>query len=739
MKKEQNGFILPMIVVTGLVLMVVMAFTLQTISISRDNLINQRAQLLARQAAESGLARAQQCLQASNQVIRWTNSKPLKPNTNCQGDLISGMSEYITNVDGYRSRFEVYPADAQDDFRTASAIGFIEVASGGSSAAKSYSHTMSAYIKTGLTFDDIQFGSIYNFALFSNGTSDKLEAVYFHTKTLAGVIKGVGRNVNSTLSGVPGDDIFQNGVNLDLSGLPGVKIKKIVTDFQGNGWGTYFVTYNDEVYATGDNGRAIKGNGFNLPNGDPDSNNDAWPHKSKVLLPKGTKIKDLLIGGSEGYFVTTTGELYVVGTNWPLIGSMSNSNWQGALGCYNNCNLKKFVNTPVRVMTNSKNLENVDKIVTDTFYFGDDKANCAIANTNKNSNDRNVYCWGYNGSWQVNPFDNYLFARYAKIIYSDQSDKPVDVVTDGHTVYILTEKGKVWGQGDNTHFQLGHRSASYCQNNTTVWRKDHLNNFTKTGCKLHQLDFNGKKITKIVADSYSALFLDEDGTVWGSGLNDMGQLGNGSYDNGQSGFRKFKLPNDVRATDIFIASPGLYYNKFVSPTALDDDNKKRRQGFDARHYRNSFVITEDGDVYGAGANTYGQLGVGNKTTPSKTLSECGIDSTYNEARAAASHSAPNYGSSNSNTFYAYGYRSPGVSNPVKMCLISKKADGTVERHKAKINGVRAGMGTTIVITDKNRVFTVGHNHQGQLGAGDLINRSIPEAHRLTNLWNVYYY
>ena len=126
-KKIQAGFVLPMIVVTGLVLMIIMAFTLQTLSVSRENLTNQRAQLLARQAAESGLERAQQCMREDKENIGWDGTKPIKPNTNCKGDVKPGLSQYVIENENYRASFEARPIDIQDDFRNMSSVGKLEV------------------------------------------------------------------------------------------------------------------------------------------------------------------------------------------------------------------------------------------------------------------------------------------------------------------------------------------------------------------------------------------------------------------------------------------------------------------------------------------------------------------------------------------------------------------------------------------------------------------------------------
>jgi len=124
--------------------------------------------------------------------------------------------------------------------------------------------------------------------------------------------------------------------------------------------------------------------------------------------------------------------------------------------------------------------------------------------------------------------------------------------------------------------------------------------------------------------------------------------------------------------------------------------------------RASFVVTTDGEVYGAGSNKHGQLGVGKG---------CAGDSDYD--------SVP--------TEY---------DEPQKMVLDYKNNDSGVVGDDTKVvkaKYVRSGIGTTIVITDLNYVFTVGNNANGQLGSGDTKECHIPKRHRYTNVFQTWYY
>ena len=713
LKRSQSGFVLPMIVVTGLVLMIVMAFTLQTIMVSRENLTNQRIQLLTRQVAESGLARVQQCMREDKENVGWDGTKPIKSNTDCKGDDKTGLPMYVTENDSYRTSFAVRPINIQDDFRNMSSVGKLEIikrTASGVKVLKTYKYTLSAHIKTDLTFEDVVFGSLYvgngfNDLYSRDGqTSGFSRSVYFFTKTHSGRIASVGYNMDGVITGYKNNNIIpwserytsdpkiqyeipynlSNPQNPDGSTVP---IKKIITDFQGNGWITFFIGYDGRsIYGTGSNINCDLGTGS--CNGT--ATRPIWgTNESKMDLsniPTDQKIVDIKFNAST-YLLTNKGKIYFAG-----LSSLSPGTGEYITD--------QRINKPTKITGNGIEHKVVKKLYTDAYYSQRD-GTMAVAVTDGGE----LYAWGKGGasrslslshvpkivwrhgqtvdlceSWSVR-HDKEICSGFQ---YSITSSKIVDAVTDGGTIWALDDKGVVWSAGNNRYGQVG---ANH--------RADFVKNFKP-------LYFDGKKITKIAGDAYGALFLTEDGEVYGVGLNNRSQLGFSKHTESCNSVpcskkpRIYKLPTGKIAKDIFIVSPGIYGETGAGYVT------------EANNYRNSFVVTTDGEVYGAGSNKHGQLGVGKG---------CVGDSDYDSV-------------------------STEYDAPQKMVLDYKNNDSGVVGDDTKVvkaKYVRSGIGTTIVITDLNYVFTVGNNANGQLGSGDTKECHIPKRHRYTNVFQTWYY
>ena len=128
----------------------------------------------------------------------------------------------------------------------------------------------------------------------------------------------------------------------------------------------------------------------------------------------------------------------------------------------------------------------------------------------------------------------------------------------GHSLFLKSD-GSLWGNGDNSHGQLG----------------DGTYNFTN-----HPEQIVATNVTAIAAGTFHSLFLKSDGSLWGMGDNAYGQLGDGNITGINAGTNRPEL----------IVSSGV--------VAIADGTG------------HSLFLKSDGSLWGMGVNDHGQLGDG---------------------------------------------------------------------------------------------------------------------------------
>lgn len=109
MRRRNQGFALPTIVITAVILMMVLIAALSSVTSVRRSLNEQYYNQLAREASEAGLNFAQACIRKNNGTITWTAAQPLHPNTDCTGGAActSGSSCYVMSTSTVRTTFTV--------------------------------------------------------------------------------------------------------------------------------------------------------------------------------------------------------------------------------------------------------------------------------------------------------------------------------------------------------------------------------------------------------------------------------------------------------------------------------------------------------------------------------------------------------------------------------------------------------------------------------------------------------
>jgi alpha-tubulin suppressor-like RCC1 family protein len=209
------------------------------------------------------------------------------------------------------------------------------------------------------------------------------------------------------------------------------------------------------------------------------------------------------------------------------------------------------------------------------------KSETAIATGNAHTvtltSDGKVFAWGANGEGQLG--DGTTINRTTPVAVNMSRallGKTVTAIAAGADYTVaLTSDGKVFAWGANWAGQLGDGTTI---NRTTPVAVD------MSGALL------GKTVTAIAAAVHTVA-LTSDGKVFAWGLNDYGQLGNGTT-------------ASYSTTPVAVDMSGALLGKTVTAIAAG-----------ARH---TVALTSDGKVFAWGANWAGQLGDGtiiNRTTP----------------------------------------------------------------------------------------------------------------------------
>jgi alpha-tubulin suppressor-like RCC1 family protein len=716
-RRQEQGFALPTILIASVVMLMVLVAAVTSTESVHSALDRQYYDQLAREAAESGLALAQLCLESNSYTPSWTSSFPLRPDKDCTGTGSSGASEWMVSQGNIQTTFSV-PAPVNNNVsQLVTATGTVQLLQPSTGQPwRSYTYTSSAQIGVNLNLNTVAFG-------YSG------QGAYFGTVAADGTLRMVGDNTWGQLSnGSTSNTLTPTPYLLNGTDKPA----SVYTNFVSTGLNTFVITNNGAVWGAGANGNGQLGNG-----------NMTDQHQAvQFNLPGGVTGKSVTIGGLDTYVLGSDNNIYaagmcsngLLGYNYTISGCSDQSSY-------------KRVTLPTPVLSNTNTLPTTN-ISTDyrtvfvrmqggmVYGWGTDRYGI-LANGNTTDVSNPI---------QIGTFGN----------TSQPTAK--QVFTDGDSVWIVGSDGTVWGAGGNSFGELGgikitvfNANKSVCLNNPFnngtqleldpcngnvsqqftfeqdgsiyepnknvcvnnpnndgvtleldicngntsqkfVLRDDgsiydaqvgkcfdntnadgkSLRLFTCNGTpaqvyslpvQSHLIQFNlpagAGNAVKIAGDEKFITVMTANGQVWSAGINSNGQLGNGSTATYQPYPVQFILPNGVTATDIYTTS---------------------FQPVGGSSYVDTFVIGSNGRVYGAGANAFGQLGDGTTTDR---------------------------------------------STPVAMSVI----DGST----IKALQVQSGFGTTVVLTANHKVYTVGNNGDGQLGDGTTNNSSTPAANKYTNV------
>ena len=280
-------------------------------------------------------------------------------------------------------------------------------------------------------------------------------------------------------------------------------------------------------------------------------------------------------------------------------------------------------------------------------------------------NDGTLCGCGYNGYGQLGLGDTNNRTTFTQITTNTNDIKEI-YCGDYHTL-ILKNGSTLWSTGYNKYGQLGLGDTT---NRTT---------FT-------QITTNINDIKQIYCGGYHTLILENDGTLWGCGLNNVGQLGLGDTTN--------------RTT-------------FTQVTTNADNVKKIYCG--GYH---TLILKNDGTLWGCGWNEYGQLGLGD-TNSRTTFTQ--ITANTDDIKQIYCGGEHTFILKNDGTLWGCGhneYGQLGLGDNINRTTFTQ-----VTTNADDIKSVYCGYYHTFILKNDGTLWGCGHNEYGQLGLGDNINRT----------------
>ena len=225
--------------------------------------------------------------------------------------------------------------------------------------------------------------------------------------------------------------------------------------------------------------------------------------------------------------------------------------------------------------------------------------------------DGSIWSCGFNANGQLGLGDTATRKEFTKVTTNINND--VKQITCGYDhTFILKNDGSVWACGDNSDGQLG------LNNNAT------RNTFTKVTTNINN------DVKQVVCGGYHTFILKNNGSLWGCGYNNNGQLGLGDT---SSRNRFTQVTNDVKQVacgdihTIIVKTDGSawacgsnqrgqlglgFSGAYTTITQITNDVKQAVCG-----HNYTFILKNGGSVWACGSNDSGHLGLGD--TSSRTI------------------------------------------------------------------------------------------------------------------------
>lgn len=287
------------------------------------------------------------------------------------------------------------------------------------------------------------------------------------------------------------------------------------------------------------------------------------------------------------------------------------------------------------------------------------------------------------------------------------------IAAGNNSSYFLCTSGFPIAWGENLKGQLG-------------------NGDTSTGISIPSSVKGVSEITAISAGYRHSLFLKSDGTVWAAGLNERGQLGDGTTTDKYVPIQVSEMSGISAIAagslhSLFLKNDGSVWACGINSTgSLGDETSVERHipvmvsglsGITAIAAGTNFslFLKNDGTVWACGLNNKGQLGDGTTATRFKPIQVSGLSSIISISAGGGTTGGHSLFLKNDGTVWAcgqnvYGQLGDGTTTDK---LVPDQVDGL-----SGITSISAGSGGhSLFLKNDGTVWACGYNSSGQLGNG----------------------
>lgn len=741
---RERGFALQTVLITSVIMIMLLLSGLTATSSISTALRSQYQNAALAMAMDSGVAMAEACLRNNNFIPQWSETAPLRPNTDCSGTPITSCPEPLTAASpdscfvmvspGIRTTFSVgLPISDGLTQRVSSSGKLLMTRSRDNSVYRTKSESTSAVLTAQLSFQSVAFGYT---------TSENINAFY---ATIGA--DGIPRVTGGNAWGQAGNGTTTNSLTPVPFQLPAdERAVAAYTNFLSQGRTLFILTESGNLYGAGQNSWGALGAGFF-------SNPQTNP--VRYQLPAGVKARHVTPHNYATFVIGDDNNVYAsgwcgnghLGTNYTISGCSS-------------------VATPQRVALPTPNPADPNTIPTKNLVTDYQGAYILMEGGA-------VYGWGVNNRGQLangNKTDSSVPIRMGTLGNSGQP-KATSVAYDGESVWIIDDAGDVWAAGNNYYGALGGANASLiagsdvCMNveggvasaGTAVeriacsmtsasqrfeWRADGTLRYTPNSSTSLCVENQGNSN---VVGNLIRLWTCNGGVAqqW-EYYHSYSQIRNpatgkciNNPSNGTSNGVNLQLSTcEYTWNNYWTLGEAYQLAKVQVPASA---GKVISLAFDQSWIT---LITESGEVWSAGINNHGQQGNGTTHQRRPTFVRYQLPAGVKGVSAYVASASYSEDFSKYNTTLVIG--NDGKVYGAGGNVTGQLGDGTtIDRHTPvamqEINGttvvakeVKTGLGTSIILTTSGRIYTVGNNEFGQLGDGTTTNRYVPSANKYVN-------